>query len=238
MKLTPLFTGLLAVLSLTMSASSMAALSMDKTRYIFEGNKDAISIVVKNAEKKTYGGQTWIENIKETDTRPTFVVTPPFFKITGDGKQVLRVIKALDEMPEDKESIYWVNLQEIPPVNKEGGLSVALRTKVKLLYRPANLVEGRKNAETGLSLISKGGKPVLMNTTPYIFAIADVLDAKEVPVALDDMTHKQLAMFAPGETVTLPVGSMAKSVVALDDLGYAGTHEIKGTGPVTNSTTP
>ncbi|WP_272662702.1 fimbria/pilus periplasmic chaperone [Providencia sp. PROV111] len=231
MKLTPRFTGLLTALALTMSASSMAALSMDKTRYIFEGNKDAISIVVENAEKKTYGGQTWIENIKETDTRPTFVVTPPFFKVAGEGKQVLRVIKALDEMPQDKESIYWVNLQEIPPANKEGGLSIALRTKVKLLYRPESLMAGRKDAETGLSVITQDGKPTLMNTTPYIFAIADVLDAKDAPVALDDAAHKQLAMFAPGETVTLPAGSTAKSVVALDDLGYAGTHEIKGTGP-------
>lgn len=220
--------GILTVLSLMTIPSAWAALSVDQSRYIFEGDKDAISIVVENASPKTYGGQTWIENIKETDTRPTFVVTPPFFKVPGNGKQVLRVIKALDEMPEDKESIYWVSLQEIPPKNPDGGLSLALRTKVKLLYRPANLMDGRKNAETGLSLQEKDGQIQLVNTTPYIFAIADVLDEKETPMSLSEKQHETLAMFMPGESVILPSGVTAKKVVSIDDFGHLGTHELTG----------
>lgn len=238
MKLNRCLIRLLAALTFTASASSLAALSMDQTRYIFEGNKESVSIVVENAAKQTYGGQTWIENIKETDTRPTFVVTPPFFKVAGEGKQVLRVIKALEKMPEDKESIYWVNLQEIPPVNKEGGLSIALRTKVKLLYRPESLISGRKTAEKGLSLVSKGGKTELVNTTPYIFAIANLMDAQNKALTLDKEVHKQLGMFAPGESVTLPAGSSVKSVMSIDDLGHAGQHAIEGTGQKVLSVAP
>ncbi len=215
------------VMSLAMS-NAWAALSVDQSRYIFEGDKEAVSIVVENASPKTYGGQTWIENIKETDLRPTFVVTPPFFKVPGNGKQVLRVIKALEQMPEDKESIYWVSLQEIPPKNKDGGLSVALRTKVKLLYRPASLMDGRKNAETGLSTKIIDGQTQLVNTTPYIFAIADVLGENDASLPFDDKQHEALAMFAPGDTVTLPKGTTAKKVVSIDDLGHLGTHTLTG----------
>ncbi|WP_272663263.1 MULTISPECIES: fimbria/pilus periplasmic chaperone [unclassified Providencia] len=229
--------GMLTALSLMTIPSAWAALSVDQSRYIFEGDKDAVSIVVENASPKTYGGQTWIENIKETDTRPTFVVTPPFFKVPGNGKQVLRVIKALDEMPEDKESIYWVSLQEIPPKNPDGGLSLALRTKVKLLYRPANLMDGRKNAETGLSLQEKNGQTQLVNTTPYIFAIADVLGEKDTPVSLSEKQHEILAMFTPGESVTLPNGIIVKKVVSIDDLGHLGTHELRDKSPLANTPT-
>lgn len=221
---------LVAALTLTTALSASAALSVDQSRYIFEGNKDAISIVVENADKQTYGGQTWIENIKETDTRPTFVVTPPFFKVAGNSKQVLRVIKALDEMPEDKESIYWINLQEIPPANKDGGLSIALRTKVKLLYRPESLMAGRKEAEKGLSLETIDGKTTLVNTTPYIFAIAELLNEQDKPLNLDQKAHDELAMFIPGQVFSLPAGDKAQKVVAIDDLGYPKTYPIEGKG--------
>lgn len=225
----------LSLVSLSMS-SAWAALSVDQSRYIFEGDKEAVSIVVENASPKTYGGQTWIENIKETDMRPTFVVTPPFFKVAGNGKQVLRVIKALEQMPEDKESIYWVSLQEIPPKNPDGGLSVALRTKVKLLYRPASLMDGRKNAESGLSIKISDGQTQLVNTTPYIFAIADVLGENDASVPFTDKQHETLAMFAPGDAVTLPKGAVAKKVVSIDDLGHLGTHIL--TGKVGSTDTP
>lgn len=229
MKIKPLLASLMTALTLTASMASHAALSVDQSRYVFEGDKDAISIVVENAAQKTYGGQTWIENIRESDTRPSFVVTPPFFKVAGEGKQVLRVIKALEQMPEDKESIYWVNLQEIPPANKDGGLSIALRTKVKLLYRPASLMYGRKNAESGLTLKTTAAGTTLENTTPYIFAIAEVLDAKDKPLVLNEKAHATLAMFSPGETFMLPAGSHATQVVSVDDLGHLGKHTIKGT---------
>lgn len=218
----------LTALSLVTASSAWAALSVDQSRYIFEGDKEAVSIVVENASPKTYGGQTWIENIKETDLRPTFVVTPPFFKVAGNGKQVLRVIKALEQMPEDKESIYWVSLQEIPPKNPDGGLSVALRTKVKLLYRPAILMDGRKNAETGLSIKTANGETQLVNTTPYIFAIADVLGESDASIPFNEKQHETLAMFTPGDMVTLPKGALAKKVVSIDDQGHLGTHVITG----------
>lgn len=226
MNIKRLSVGVLSALSLVTASSAWAALSVDQSRYIFEGDKDALSIVVENASPKTYGGQTWIENIKEADTRPTFVVTPPFFKVAGNGKQVLRVIKALEQMPEDKESIYWVSLQEIPPLNKDGGLSVALRTKVKLLYRPANLMKGRKGAESELSMKTLDGQTQLVNTTPYIFAIADVLGDKGVSLPFNQKQHETLAMFIPGDTVTLPKGTIAKKVVSIDDLGHLGTHDL------------
>lgn len=215
---------LLAALIGMVMLPAQAGLLVDRTRYVFEENQQSIMIVVENPEKQTYGGQIWIENINEADTRPVFVVTPPFFKIIGEGKQILKVIKALENMPTNKESIYWVNLQEIPPINQQAGLSIALRTKVKLLYRPKDLVLGRKEAEKDLLLVKNKNKSELVNTTPYIFAITDILDEQDKALILDKKTYQRLAIFSPGESVALPVGSSVKSVMSINDLGQVGRY--------------
>ena len=83
--------------------SAMASLAADQTRYIFRGDKDALTITVTNNDKeRTFGGQAWVDNIVEKDTRPTFVVTPSFFKVKPNGQQTLRIIMASDHLPKDK----------------------------------------------------------------------------------------------------------------------------------------
>ncbi len=118
----------------------------------FRGDKDALTITVTNNDKeRTFGGgRGW--TILWKDTRPTFVVTPSFFKVKPQGQQTLRIIMASDHLPKDKESVYWLNLQDIPPALKGSGIAIALRTKLKLFYRPEALLKDRKGAEEGISL--------------------------------------------------------------------------------------
>ncbi|EAA7540346.1 chaperone protein FaeE [Salmonella enterica] len=151
------------------SQSVLASLAADQTRYIFRGDKDALTITVTNNDKeRTFGGQAWVDNIVEKDTRPTFVVTPSFFKVKPQGQQTLRIIMASDHLPKDKESVYWLNLQDIPPALKGSGIAIALRTKLKLFYRPEALLKDRKGAEEGISLqVRPDGRTMLVNTTPY-----------------------------------------------------------------------
>ncbi|EGK5065329.1 tyrosine-type recombinase/integrase [Salmonella enterica] len=77
--------------------SAMASLAADQTRYIFRGDKDALTITVTNNDKeRTFGGQAWVDNIVEKDTRPTFVVTPSFFKVKPNGQQTHRLVPLSD----------------------------------------------------------------------------------------------------------------------------------------------
>lgn len=197
-----------------------AALSMDATRYIFPGDKDSVAVTVTNESKKTFGGQAWVDNITEKDTRPTFVVTPSFFKLKSDGKQVLRIIQATD-LPQDKESVYWLNLQDIPPAMEGSGLAVALRTRVKLFYRPAALLKDRKGAEAGMKVEAGPGASSLVNTTPYIFVISAVTTAGGQPLKLSPDATDKLLMFMPGDHVTVPTG--AAKVESVDDYGAVTT---------------
>ncbi|POT24534.1 Clp protease ClpE [Citrobacter freundii] len=203
-----------------------ASLASDQTRYIFTGDKESLTIAVKNNDKeRTFGGQAWVDNIVEKDTRPTFVVTPSFFKVKANGQQTLRVIKAADHLPQDKESVYWLNLQDIPPALKGSGLAIALRTKMKIFYRPAALVEGRKGAEEGISLqMRPNGNAVLANTTPYIYAISGLLDKNGNLVKVEHDTAQKLLMFMPGDEV--PVSGSVAMVSSLNDWGALKTWEI------------
>ncbi|WP_162873694.1 fimbrial biogenesis chaperone, partial [Klebsiella pneumoniae] len=53
---------------------------------------------------------------------------------------VLRFIYSGNGLPQDKETLLWINVQEIPPAPKqENVLQVAVRTRIKLFYRPVAL---------------------------------------------------------------------------------------------------
>ncbi|ENW8698173.1 TPA: fimbria/pilus periplasmic chaperone [Escherichia coli] len=218
---------------LMLSQSAQGSLSADQTRYIFRGDKEALTITVTNNDKeRTFGGQSWVDNVVEKDTRPTFVATPSFFKVKPQGQQTLRIIMASDHLPKNKESVYWLNLQDIPPALQGSGIAVALRSKLKLFYRPKALLEGRKGAEEGISLQRlPDGRNLLVNTTPYIYAIGSLLDTNGKKVVVDNDTTQKLLMFMPGDEVQIR-GNVVK-VASLDDYGELQTWTINQKKPIT-----
>ncbi len=81
-------------------------------------------------------GLNAIRTIKTSILRPS----PTFFKVAEQHKQILRILKINDALPKDKESLFWINIQEIPKAPKDGTntLSIALHTQVKMFYRPTH----------------------------------------------------------------------------------------------------
>ncbi|MGR5241675.1 fimbria/pilus periplasmic chaperone [Photobacterium damselae] len=215
-----------ALFSLLSVNSAFAALSLDATRYIYKGDQQFVSTVVSNQSKRDFGAQVWVDNIVEKDTRPTFIATPSFFKVKGDGRQVFRIMKVSDHMPKDKESIYWLNLQEVPPKKKGSGITMAIRTKVKMIYRPKAIVEGRKDAERNITVSHLPGEQWLVNSTPYIFAIESVIDSHDKAIKFNKKDSEKLAMFMPGDRVSV-TGYSVKSVKAVGDYGTLETHILK-----------
>lgn len=213
------------MLSGLLSAGAQAALVMDATRYVFKGDQPAISVTVENTTEKLFGGQVWLDNITEKDSRPSLVATPSFFKVKGKGRQVFRVIKASEHVPEDRESVYWLNLQDIPPAMEGSGISVAMRTKVKVFYRPASLVKGRAKAEEQLQVERRGERLVLKNPTPYVFVIGSLLDGKGKVLTLTQAQQEKLTMFLPQDELDV-TGLEVKKVSALTDLGSLVEHTI------------
>lgn len=206
--------------------TALAALALNATRYIYGGNVSALSAIANNASDTMYGAQVWVDNMLKTDTRPVFIATPSFFKIKGHGKQVFRIMKMTDLMPKNKESVYWLNLQEIPPAQKGSGISMAIRTRVKLIYRPQSLMKGRDGAESTMTIEHLPGQQWLVNTTPYIFAIGAILNNHDKPVILNTVETHKLTMFMPGDKINI-TGNTVKAVQALNDYGTLKTYVLK-----------
>ncbi|PSW46604.1 Clp protease ClpE [Photobacterium leiognathi subsp. mandapamensis] len=215
------------------SHAANATLTLNKTRYIYDSDQQSISLTIKNPSQKLYGGQVWVDNVSEKGTRPYFINSPSFFKIKGKAKQIVRVMKVAKDLPKNKESIFMLNLQDIPPSFKGNGVAVAVRNQVKLIYRPHALEKGRKGAESDLTVRYLPGEQELVNTTPYIFAIGEVKDIHGKAIKFTKKQQKKLLMFMPDDKVNV-TGYKVKSVIALNDEGNPKEYILKSADTSSN----
>lgn len=224
--------GLSALLAFTLSGQALAAFTVSGTRFIYGEGKKNISFDVTNNANDTYGGQVWVDNVSE-GSGVYMVPTPPFFKVSPKQKQIVRIMKTDGgALPSDRESLFWLNIQEIPPKPKTDGnvLSVAINTRVKLFYRPKALMAGRKGAEKKIEVIRRNGTTYLKNPTPYYFAVAKVkVNGKDVVLKSDE--EQKLAILAPSGEVAVsqvPVTAKNISVDTINDWGGVENHVLKG----------
>lgn len=224
--------GAVSLLSLMVSNQAMAAFVLNGTRFIYEEGKKNTSFEVTNQSEDTYGGQVWIDNTNQGINTAFLIPVPPFFKVTPEGKQIVRIMRTDSTLPADRESLFWLNVQEIPPKPKgevEGGmLAVAINTRVKLIYRPKSLVEGRKDAEKGMQIVRRNGETWLTNPTPYYFAVTTVkVNGKNV--SLNESVQDRLAQVAPKAEISLGNVALngAVSVEAVNDWGGTVDYALK-----------
>ncbi|EFI6737377.1 fimbrial chaperone [Escherichia coli] len=221
-------TAIAAVLSFVFCSQAMAAFVLNGTRFIYDENKKNITFEVTNNASQTYGGQVWVDNTSEGNSI-YMVPQPPFFKVGAKQKQIIRIMKTDSSLPVERESLFWLNVQEVPPKPdiKEGSvLAIAMNSRVKLIYRPSNIKDGRENAEKKLTMEQKGGITWIKNPTPYYMAIVGVqTNGKELK--LNDQVTKELTQLAPFSCVSLGVSVRGNlKVAAINDWGGVQNYEI------------
>ncbi|HHR5901561.1 TPA: fimbrial biogenesis chaperone [Providencia alcalifaciens] len=155
-----------------LSQSVYAGVIIGGTRVIYpEGNKD-ISISVENPDKVPYLIQSWIENANE-GKQTDFTITPPLFRLNQEKTNALRIFLTQNTLPNDRESLFWLNIKTIPATEKktENSLKIAFKTQMKLIYRPnaiskVNFEEEQKKltwSKVGTSITVKNPTPYYMN---------------------------------------------------------------------------
>lgn len=226
--------GTASLLSLALCGQAMAAFTLSGTRFIYEEGRKNISFDVTNASDNTYGGQIWIDNESQS-SGVHMVPTPPFFKLAPKQKQIVRIARTDGgpPLPADRESLFWLNVQEIPPKpekSDEAVLSIAMATRVKLIHRPKSLVQGRKDAEKKVEVLQKNGASYLKNPTPYFFAITKVkVNGQDIRLSEEeDMAVSMLAPFSEQKVKGIPAGAKSVSIEAINDWGGAETYTLKG----------
>lgn len=152
------------------------------TRVIINEDDKEKSFVVQNlSDKKPSLIQAWISDFADTgmsinDNVP-FLITPPIAKINKNKSKTLRVISVSelkDKLPKDRESVFWINVLDVPPKDSEpkvNEINLAFRTRIKLFYRPSALrsstIEAAENLKVDIQKNKTGYSIKLTNSHPY-----------------------------------------------------------------------
>ncbi|HAT06764.1 MAG TPA: fimbrial protein, partial [Aeromonas salmonicida] len=176
----PLLLGLLA-------GHSQAAVSLDRTRVIYPGEAKSISLTIRNNNKTLpYLAQAWLEDANGNKVNSPFTVLPPVQRLEPGMESLLKIqaLPTLSLLPQDKESLFYFNMREIPPrSDKPNTLQIALQTRVKLFYRPAAIAAKTGANQTpwqeALTLTRQGDSYLANNPTPYFVTLIDATKTLE-----------------------------------------------------------
>ena len=219
---------LLAAALMTLSLNAVAGIQVDQTRVVYNGNEKSAALSIHNDTDETWMVQTWLDtgDAKQMPTNLPMQAVPPILKLAGNKDAILRFIYSGAGLPADRESVYWINVQEIPPASKEQNvLQIAVRTRVKLFFRPAGLHADLKKEASKLQWTHQGNQLVVKNNGPLHITFG------ELTLQSGSKTWKVSAdMVAPMDSlrITLPAGAASANQLAFTYINDFGGHtEIK-----------
>ncbi|MFJ2987902.1 molecular chaperone [Collimonas sp. NPDC087041] len=189
-----------------------AEIIIGATRAIYPAQSREITLRLSNNEaSEARLVQAWIDD-GDADTAPEsmdvpFALTPPIFRLDAGKSQILRIAYAPDEgnvVSGDKESLYWINVRAMPPKSEDAAsknaLRFALRTRIKLFFRPTNLAgyaaDAAEKLQWKLMANETGHALEVHNPSAYHVSFAGIA----VGVDGQEINTESLSMVAPGDT--------------------------------------
>lgn len=166
-----------------MSTSAFAGVVLGATRVVYESDQDEATLTLTNTrEKNSFLVQSWVSGNESESTKTPFIITPPLFKLGPAKKNVLRIVNVDGGLPEDRESLFWINVKPIPASDSENRneLQVIIKSTLKLIYRPAALHEQAETAYKNI-VFSQNEKGVdIYNPASVYISLSDLeIDGKK-----------------------------------------------------------
>ena len=165
----------------------MASVVITGTRVVYPLNAKDVSVRLTNNGTFPSLVQAWIDDGNASASPETisvpFILSPPMFRIDPTHSQNLRLVYTGEgKAARDRETVYWLNVLEIPPKPDasagENTLQFAVRSRIKLFLRPTELA-GDPALAPGLikwRVLRDGASLKLMasNPTPFHVSLAEV----------------------------------------------------------------
>ncbi|MDF0731654.1 fimbria/pilus periplasmic chaperone [Pseudomonas entomophila] len=140
--LNALWRGALLAACLTSTPAS-ASVVIATTRVIFPAPETEVTVKLSHEGQHPSLVQAWIDDGRPQAPLDTlqlpFSLMPALFRLEPGKAQTLRLFHDGEALPSDRETLYWLNVLEVPPKASGNALQVSLRTRIKLLYRPVGL---------------------------------------------------------------------------------------------------
>ncbi|MEZ2635801.1 molecular chaperone [Morganella morganii] len=225
---------ILTLLLLTMTFVSRANVIINSTRVIYPQGSKEVPVQLFNTGTQQALVQAWIDDGNADSTPETanvpFILTPPVVKIDGKNGQQLRVKMTPAQLPADRESLFYLNLLDIPPLPENSAdknmMQIAIRSRIKLFYRPSGLTLSADKAHTRLAFTRDGQHYILKNDSPYHINILGLKTTADGRDLADEGT-----MIAPYAQFTLPAASGLPAgnhyaLTLIDDFGAINTYPL------------
>ena len=214
------FPALLALAALAVASfSSHAALVVGGTRVIYDGSKKEASLSVRNPDSSPYLVQSVIDTLDGGTQKAPFIITPPLYRLDGGKENLMRIILT-DNLPQNKESMYWLRVKGIPSAPRgKNTLQIAIATSIKLIYRPDALkgIDVEKEANK-LHWQKVGSQIQVKNDAPCFINFNDI--------TVGGKKLENVSYVAPGTTANfnLPAGASGGNLqfTVISDYGAAG----------------
>lgn len=197
------------------------------SRVVYEAAKPEQSLQLANLNDYPVLVQLWIDdgNPSSTPDKATYapvISLPAIFNLAAGEQRSIRLVRVREDLPEDRESLYWLNIYEVPPKPLRQGSSaeqlvlLTMRTQMKLFFRPESLSAKAVNMIESVKLDWREGKLQINNQGPFFLTITRIeLDNQTPP-----LQPQMLAPFS-SESLELPIRPSAQSasIYYLDDYG-------------------
>lgn len=198
--------------------SVSAAIVLDKVSLVFLGNQREAVVGLMNSDSTPTLVQSWVsvDNKKSKD----FVVTPPLFRLEGKATADLRIVKMNQNLPQDRESLYTLNVKGVPPndPNLQNTLSFAINSRIKIIYRPDSLNNGNvDSAYKKLNFTVHNKQLIIKNPTPYYISL--------LTLTLGNETIKTKGYIAPFAEESYPINDPITKYEVRWQSGRQGSEE-------------
>jgi chaperone protein EcpD len=179
----------LAATLLSAADCACAGIVVDGTRVVYPASRREVTIQIRNPSDRPSLVQAWLDaggaKARPGESKVPFVMTPPLFRLDPTKAQSLRLVYTHEPLPEDRESVFWLNVLDIPPrvapnPQSPNQLEVAFKHRMKVFFRPASLKGSAADAPARLTwkLLSRDGKLVGLqasNPTAYHVSLIEII---------------------------------------------------------------
>nr|WP_233175790.1 fimbria/pilus periplasmic chaperone [Dyella sp. ASV24] len=218
-----------------------AGIVINGTRVVYPAGHREVALSMVNNDKEARLVQAWVDDgdAKEEPEKSNapFIITPPMARVDPGKGQTLRIVFTGATVPADRESVFYLNVLEIPPKptgHADGDmnyLQMAVRSRLKIFFRPEGL-PGSPDGAVGqlhwrLLKRDSGYAMECTNDSAYNVSFSDVSFKNAKP---DDLVAKGGMCPAKGKEIFAMVGSPADSnntleLTTVNDFGGFDPHE-------------
>lgn len=223
------------------ATAAHAEIILHGTRVIYPSNAREVTLQLSNNGSKPSLIQAWIDEGNPHSTpdqsKAPFMISPPIARVEAERSQTLRItaLPQAEQFNQNQETVLWLNVVDIPPKPTassendapENFLQLAIRSRIKVFYRPAKLKGDAHNAAEQLQWLKTGNSLNVKNPTPFHITLT-ALYQKKGEQQVDLLPHGMMLKPFSTEEIALQSSNVENMIfININDYGGRIEHKIK-----------